>query len=365
MKFDAERDRRLRVDAATGAGVFLSVQWWAAWYPGAEPGGGGYVAQRIFSAKTERDGVLATLFFQVAHYAMRPWPWIITGLATVILYPTASGRPTTTKRRYVQAFVDLLPTPWRGLMMAGFAAAYMSTVGTQLNWGASYLVNDFYKRFLNKTASDKHYVGVSRWTTVAALPGLGRRRLAARLGEGRLGVPARPRLRHRARVDSPLVLVARQCVERDRAMIMSAVVSLAVHPFIVARYPADDQRIVAVTMLVTIIVSTITWLAVTYMTKPEPDETLDAFYSRVRPGGRDGHTCRSGSALGASPSPAARWAGRTGSPELLQCTQHCSVSAKSSLAKSEPASSCSSSRQSRSRGSRAPSAMKCLHPRSR
>ncbi|HEY4909079.1 MAG TPA: sodium:solute symporter family protein, partial [Methylomirabilota bacterium] len=143
-------------------GVYLSVQWWAAWYPGAEPGGGGYVAQRIFSARTERDGVLATLFFQIAHYALRPWPWIVTGLATVILYPGLEDK----EAGYVRAFVDLLPTPWRGFMLAGFAAAYMSTVGTHLNWGASYLVNDFYKRFLNKNASQKHYVAVSRVATI-------------------------------------------------------------------------------------------------------------------------------------------------------------------------------------------------------
>ncbi|MFI5257053.1 MAG: sodium:solute symporter family protein, partial [Gemmatimonadales bacterium] len=142
--------------------VFLSVQWWAAWYPGAEPGGGGYIAQRIFSARTERDGVLATLFFQVAHYALRPWPWIVTGLATIILYPNLQDKESG----YVHAFVDLLPTPWRGFMLAGFAAAYMSTVGTQLNWGASYLVNDFYKRFLRKHETEKHYVNVSRVTTV-------------------------------------------------------------------------------------------------------------------------------------------------------------------------------------------------------
>src|SRR5439155_5226905 len=98
--------------------VFLSVQWWAAWYPGAEPGGGGYVAQRIFSSKTERDGVLATLFFQVAHYAIRPWPWIVTGLATVLLYPAGIGPTHDHEATYVQAFVDLLPTPWRGFMMA-------------------------------------------------------------------------------------------------------------------------------------------------------------------------------------------------------------------------------------------------------
>src|ERR1700730_16776084 len=142
-------------------GVYLSVQWWAAWYPGAEPGGGGYVAQRIFSARSERDGVLATLFFQIAHYALRPWPWVVTGLATVILYPNLVDKESG----YVHAFVDLLPTPWRGFMMAGFAAAYMSTIGTQLNWGASYLVNDFYKRFIKREATDRHYVAVSRVAT--------------------------------------------------------------------------------------------------------------------------------------------------------------------------------------------------------
>src|SRR6476659_4378926 len=146
--------------------VYLGVIWWSTWYPGAEPGGGGYVAQRIFSAKTEKDGLLATLWFNIAHYALRPWPWILTGLCTILLYPQGIGPTHDHEAAYVQAFVDLRPTPWRGFMMAGFAAAYMSTVGTQLNWGASYLVNDFYKRFVNKTATEKHYVTVSRWATV-------------------------------------------------------------------------------------------------------------------------------------------------------------------------------------------------------
>ena len=266
-------------------GVFLSVQWWAAWYPGAEPGGGGYVAQRIFSAKTERDGVLATLFFQVAHYAIRPWPWIITGLATIMLYPNGVGPTHDKEAAYVQAFVDLLPTPWRGVMMAGFAAAYMSTVGTQLNWGASYIVNDFYKRFLNTTASEKHYVGVSRWTTVGLF-------LASAVVAWQLDtVKGAWEFLLALGSGTGLVLILRwywwrvNAWSEISAMIVSAVVSLAVHPFIVARYPVDDQRIVAVTMLVTIVVSTVVWLAVTYMTKPEPDETLDAFYLRVRPGG--------------------------------------------------------------------------------
>ncbi|HXT15205.1 MAG TPA: sodium:solute symporter family protein [Gemmatimonadaceae bacterium] len=266
-------------------GVFLAVQWWAAWYPGAEPGGGGYVAQRIFSAKTERDGVLATLFFNVAHYAIRPWPWIITGLATVILYPNGVGPMHDKEGAYVQAFVDLLPTPWRGVMMAGFAAAYMSTVGTQLNWGASYLVNDFYKRFINKTSSEKHYVAVSRWTTIGLF-------LASALVAWQLGsIEGAWKLLLALGSGTGLVLILRwywwrvNAWSEITAMIVSAIVSLSVQPILESRYPAGDQRVIALTMLITIVVTTIAWIAVTYMTAPEPDATLDAFYMRVRPGG--------------------------------------------------------------------------------
>jgi Na+/proline symporter len=265
--------------------VFLSVQWWAAWYPGAEPGGGGYVAQRIFSAKTERDGVLATLFFNVAHYAIRPWPWIITGLCTVLLYPNGIGPTHDREAAYVQAFVDLLPTPWRGFMMAGFAAAYMSTVGTQLNWGASYLVNDFYKRFLNRTASEKHYVTISRWATVflflasavvtqylTTIEGAWKFLLALGSGTG-------------------LVLILRwywwriNAWSEISAMIASLVVSVTAISLIKPMFPAGDLRADAWVMLVTVAVSTVVWLGVTFATKPEPDRVLEAFYRRVRPGG--------------------------------------------------------------------------------
>ena len=130
--------------------------------PRRRAGGGGYVAQRIFSAKTERDGVLATLFFQVAHYALRPWPWIITGLATVICI----RRCRTRKRATCTRSWTSCQRHGAGFMLAGFAAAYMSTIGTHLNWGASYLVNDFYKRFMKKDAADKHYVNVGRAATI-------------------------------------------------------------------------------------------------------------------------------------------------------------------------------------------------------
>jgi Na+/proline symporter len=265
--------------------VFLSVQWWAAWYPGAEPGGGGYVAQRIFSSKTERDGVLATLFFQVAHYAIRPWPWIVTGLATVLLYPNGVGPTHDREAAYVQAYVDLLPTPWRGFMMAGFAAAYMSTVGTQLNWGASYLVNDFYKRFVNKTDTEKHYVSVSRWATVLlffasifvtmqleTVEGAWKFLLALGSGTG-------------------LVLILRwywwriNAWSEISAMIASLVVSVAAITYMKGRFPAGDLRHDAWVMLITVVVSTVIWVSVTFLTAPEPDSKLESFYERVRPGG--------------------------------------------------------------------------------
>ncbi len=265
--------------------VFLSVQWWAAWYPGAEPGGGGYVAQRIFSAKTERDGVLATLFFNVAHYAIRPWPWIITGLCTVLLYPAGIGPAHDHEAAYVQAFVDLLPTPWRGFMMAGFAAAYMSTVGTQLNWGASYLVNDFYKRFLKRDGTERHYVTISRWATVflflasavvthylTTIEGAWKFLLALGSGTG-------------------LVLILRwywwriNAWSEISAMIASFAVSLAAISLIKPRFAAGDLRADAWVMLVTVAVSTVVWIVVTFATQPEPERVLEAFYRRVRPGG--------------------------------------------------------------------------------
>ncbi len=266
-------------------GVFLSVQWWAAWYPGAEPGGGGYVAQRIFSAKTERDGVLATLFFNVAHYAIRPWPWIVTGLAAVILYPAGIGPMHDHEAAYVQAYVDLLPTPWRGFMMAGFAAAYMSTVGTQLNWGASYLVNDFYKRFINRTAGEKHYVTVSRFATVFLF-------LASIFVTWQLDTIASAwELLLALGSGTGLVLILRWYWSRINAwseisaMIASFVVSIAALTSLKAALPAGSPLIQTYAMLITVVVSTVVWLTVTYLTSPEPDAKLDAFYRKVRPGG--------------------------------------------------------------------------------
>jgi len=144
--------------------VYLAVSWWATWYPGAEPGGGGFVAQRIFCARDEKHSLLATLWFSVAHYAIRPWPWILTALASLVLYPTLADKESG----FVKAMADpnVFPPALAGLMIAAFAAAYMSTVATQFNWGASYLVNDFYRRFLVREASDRHYVRASQVATI-------------------------------------------------------------------------------------------------------------------------------------------------------------------------------------------------------
>ena len=286
--------------------VFLFVQWWAAWYPGAEPGGGGYVAQRIFSAKTERDGVLATLFFQVAHYAVRPWPWIITGLATVLLYPQGVmvNGVRDHEAAYVQAFVDLLPTGWRGFMLAGFAAAYMSTVATQLNWGASYLVNDFYRRFLRKTETEKHYVNVSRWATIVLflLSILVTSQLATveQAWKFLIGLGAGTGLVYilrwywwRINAWSEISAMVASFVTFSYVSGAFALVLSKLHiigtdqvaaftPSVVTNGGADAD---AITLLITVLVTTVVWIVTTLLTQPETSAVLEAFYERVRPGG--------------------------------------------------------------------------------
>ena len=145
--------------------AYLGVQWWASWYPGQEPGGGGYVAQRVMSARSERDAVLATLWFTVAHYCLRPWPWVLVALASLVLYPELADR----EAGYVLVLRDQLPGGWRGLAVGAFFAAYMSTVSTQLNWGTSYLVNDVYKRFVRPDASQQHLVRIARLATIGVM----------------------------------------------------------------------------------------------------------------------------------------------------------------------------------------------------
>ncbi|ANT65077.1 MULTISPECIES: sodium:solute symporter family protein [Prosthecochloris] len=154
----------LQLTLASFAAMAL-VQWWASWYPGAEPGGGGYIAQRMMSAKDEKHSLLATLWFIVAHYCIRPWPWIIVGLASLVLFPDL---PAAQKEDgFVHVMNSLLPSGLKGLLMASFLAAYMSTLSTHLNWGSSYLVNDLYRRFIDPESPQQRLVLVSRLTTIA------------------------------------------------------------------------------------------------------------------------------------------------------------------------------------------------------
>jgi SSS family solute:Na+ symporter len=261
--------------------IYLGVQWWASWYPGAEPGGGGYIAQRIFSAKDERHGILATLWFNIAHYALRPWPWILVALSAAVLYPQL--RVSDPTALYVRVMVDHLPPMWRGLLLAAFAAAYMSTIATHLNWGTSYLINDFYRRFIRPSAEEKHYVRVSRATTgllalISILVTLNMHRITG-AWELLLGLGAGTGLVYLLRWFWWRINAWSEIAAMTTALVVTVGVKLA-RPF-----SEDDPLLYAKSMLVTVTVTTVAWMLVTWLTPPEPEAKLLEFYRRVRPGG--------------------------------------------------------------------------------
>lgn len=264
--------------------TYLGVQWWASSYPGAEPGGGGYVAQRIFSARTERDSLYATLFFNLAHYALRPWPWILVALASLVLYPhgvVGTDGKVDPELGYVQAMIDHLPAWARGLMMAGFLAAYMSTIGTHLNLGASYLTNDLYRRFFRRDASEAHYVAASRVATVVVMM------LAFAAAMTMDSVSKAWVYLFNLTAGVGLVMILRwywwrvNAWSEIAALVASAAVSNAL--LLAHVFPESDPDATAKTLLVTVPLTTLVWLAVTFVTAPEPQATLLRFYERVRP----------------------------------------------------------------------------------
>ena len=261
--------------------VFLGVNWWATWYPGAEPGGGGYVAQRIFSAKNEKHGLLATLWFNIAHYALRPWPWILTALASLILYPNLVDKESG----YIRTLLDpnVFPTYLRGFMLAAFAAAYMSTIGTQLNWGASYVINDFYRRFVSRSRGEKHYVIASQVVTVILMIAS----LVVTFYMESIGGAWKLLLVTGAGTGTVLLLRwfwwRINAWSEVSAMITAAAVSLLLQ--LVLKWDSDKPRDFAYLMLVTVAITTIVWVVVTILTPAEPMEKLSAFYRRVRPEG--------------------------------------------------------------------------------
>ena len=266
--------------------VYLGMQWWLAWYPGAEPGGGGYVAQRMFSAKDEKNSLGATLWFNIAHYALRPWPWIITGLVALVVYsPNGGIHPSAAfaqnpEQGYVMVLRDYLPPALRGLMVAAFLAAFMSTIGTQLNWGSSYLVNDLYKRFVVRDATEKHYVLISKIFTVVLVLGSGY--TATQLASIKAGWE----LVLNIGFGTGAVYILRWYWDRINAW--SEIVAMAVAAMMTVwlsklHFSGNDSVIYAKTALITALVTTVAWVLATFLTKPESDATLTAFYRRVHP----------------------------------------------------------------------------------
>ncbi len=257
--------------------VYIAVNWWATWYPGAEPGGGGYVAQRMLSAKDEKHSLLATLWFNIAHYAVRPWPWILVALASLILFPGLKDPETG----YIRVMIDYLPSSLRGLMVAAFAAAFMSTIATQLNWGASYLVNDFYRRFVRRDAGEPHYVLASRLATALLTV------ISAAVAFRIESIGGAWKLLIITGAGTGAVLLLRwywwriNAWSEVAAMITAFVVSVLLQTVggLDSDRPLDFARIV----LVTVAVTTVVWLVVTFATRPEMDATLVAFYRRTRP----------------------------------------------------------------------------------
>src|SRR6201993_3368373 len=266
--------------------VYLGMQWCLAWYPGAEPGGGGYVAQRMFSAKDEKNSLGATLWFNIAHYALRPWPWVLTGLVAIVVYSPYGGlHPSAAfaqnpEQGYVMVLRDYLPPALRGLMVAAFLAAFMSTIGTQLNWGSSYLVNDLYKRFFVREASEKHYVLISKIFTVLLVLGSGY--TATRLASINQGW----QLVLNIGFGTGAVYILRWYWDRINAW--SEIVAMAVAALMTiglsrVSFSGNDALVYAKTALITGVVTTFAWVAATFLTKPEKESTLLDFYRRVHP----------------------------------------------------------------------------------
>lgn len=270
----------------------LAVQWWSSWYPGAEPGGGGYVAQRMLGARSEQDATTATLLFQVAHYALRPWPWIIVAFASLVVFPDLDAIKVAfpdIDPNIVQddlaypAMLTFLPSGLLGIVIASLMAAFMSTISTQLNWGSSYLAHDFYRRFVKSDASEKELVAIGRLSTVGLMILSGF--LALTLESAMDGFSILLQIG----AGTGLIYILRWFWWRINAFteIAGMVVSFAVAMFFRFGYPAmgwekleDWQQLV-----VGVAVTTVAWLLATFLAPSTEMSVLKDFYQKIRPGG--------------------------------------------------------------------------------
>lgn len=268
----------------------LAVQWWSVWYPGAEPGGGGYIAQRMLSAKDEKNALGATLFFNVAHYALRPWPWILVALASVVVFPDIASigaafphvpSGTVNDDLAYPAMLTYLPTGLLGIVVASLIAAYMSTISTHLNWGSSYVVNDFYVRFMNPSATDKQQVAVGRISTVLMMA------VSAVLALMLTNALQAFNILLQIGAGTGLIFILRWFWWRINAyteltgMIVSFLVAVwleLVAPAMGMPLPEGHWR-----LLIGIGITTVAWVTVTFMTRPESDTVLTKFYEKIGP----------------------------------------------------------------------------------
>ena len=281
-------------DWRTAAAVFvvpLAVQWWSTWYPGAEPGGGGYVAQRMLAARNERDAMRSTLLFNVLHYGLRPWPWIIVALCSLVIYPnleTIALRFPHLDPAIIRndlgypAMLIFLPHGLLGLMVASLAAAYMSTISTHLNWGASYMVEDVYQRFVAPGRDERHYVAVGRVATVLLIV------LAGALSLWLENAFQAFQIMLQVGAGTGLIFLLRWFWWRINAWteISAMIISFSVALYFqfmhqqVFGLPAMDP---SMQLVAGVVITTAGWLSVTFLTRPTDRATLQAFYDRIRP----------------------------------------------------------------------------------
>ena len=276
----------------------LAVQWWSSWYPGAEPGGGGYIAQRMLAAKDENHAIGATFFFNIMHYALRPWPWILVALASLVVFPdlqsiqTAFPNITADKLGHDLAYPAMLtklPTGLLGLVLASLISAYMSTISTQLNWGSSYIVYDFYKRQINPDASQKRLVAVGRLSTVLLMV------LSTLLALLLQNAMQLFNLLLVFGAGTGLIFILRwfwwriNAWSEITAMVASGVISLllAIPSFGIkeALFGADGVFPAWAEFPFVVAVTSALWILATYITPSESDKVLRDFYKKIQPGG--------------------------------------------------------------------------------
>ena len=264
--------------------LMLLVQWWATWYPGAEPGGGGYIVQRMASAKDERNAVLATLWFQVAHYCVRPWPWLLIAFVALSQYDLAALDDPG--QGFAMVIRDFAPSGLRGLMLVAFLAAFMSTISTQLNWGASYLVNDFYKRFVRPGATESQLTAASRFASIIVLC------IGAVAAVWMKGVSVDDAWKFLAALGAGTgaVFMLRWFWWRINAWSEISAMAASLIIFSLVQYSLsknpDSWLATAEYQMAAVAACTISaWLFITFLTPAESDETLRKFFTLVRPGG--------------------------------------------------------------------------------